>query len=222
MIKQALSMAGAYTPESLICRLDACLNYLEVGRWLRTQGFKIPRRVAHRTELFELVAQEVGDRQVLYLEFGVYRGASLREWSRLLAHPGSVLHGFDSFEGLPESWRQHAGKGCFSTRGQLPQIEDPRVRFFPGWFEQVLPSYQPPPHDVLILNLDADLYSSTLCVLRSLRRWIQPGTYLYFDEFSDRANELKAFSEFLDESGLRFRLRGGHRTLTHVLFQCTA
>jgi hypothetical protein len=155
------------------------------------------------------------------MEFGVWQGASLREWAGLLSHPESLLHGFDSFEGLPEKWHEYAGKGYFSTDGRLPEIVDPRVQLFPGWFEEVLPHYQPPPHEVLVLNLDADLYSSTICVLHSLRPWIRPGTYVYFDEFCNRDHELRAFDEFLADSGLQFCLRGADRTFTHVLFQCT-
>ena len=36
-------------------------------------------------------------------------------------------------------------KGLFSTNGQPPQIDDPRVKFFKGWFEETLPHYRPPP-----------------------------------------------------------------------------
>ena len=46
---------------------------------------------------------EVQDQRVLYLEFGVFRGRTIRYWSRKLRHPETRLHGFDSFEGLPDA-----------------------------------------------------------------------------------------------------------------------
>ena len=72
--------------------------------------------------------------RVLYLEFGVFDGRATHvTGQKLLRHPESHLHGFDSFEGLPESWAgMDRGKGYFSTNGVIPQIDDARVRFFKG------------------------------------------------------------------------------------------
>ena len=39
----------------------------------------------------------------------------------------------------------------------MPVINDPRVKFFKGWFDQTLTTYSVLPHDVLVVNLDADL-----------------------------------------------------------------
>lgn len=64
-----------------------------------------------------------------------------------------------------------------------------------------------PLHEVLVINLDADLYSSTICVLKVLKDEIIPGTYIYFDEFN-RNHELRAFDELMNETGMRFSLVG--------------
>ena len=101
----------------------------------------------------------------------------------------------------------------------MPQIGDPRVQFFRGWFEQTLPCYRFPAHDVLVLNFDADLYSSTIFVLNTLECAIVPGTYIYFDEFNHRSHELRAFSEFTERTGMKWSLLGATRSLAHVLFQ---
>lgn len=54
---------------------------------------------------------------MLYLEFGVYKGESLRYWARELKHPDSKLHGFDSFEGLPKDFDVNGryGKSAFNV-----------------------------------------------------------------------------------------------------------
>ncbi len=75
-------------------------------------------------------------------------------------------------------------KGQFDASGRVPITDDPRVRFFKGWFTQVLPRYYLRAHDVLVINMDADLYSSTIYVLNYLRPHIKPGTLIYFDEMN--------------------------------------
>jgi O-methyltransferase len=218
-IKYVLTRFGALLPAGAVYGLDASLSYLEVGRWMRAKCYEAGRRFSRRTELFDLVGKQVGACQVLYLEFGVFRGDATRYWSKLLLNPNSKLHGFDSFEGLPQNWLPHRQKGCFSVDGAIPQIDDNRVAFFKGWFDETLPKYECPPHEVLVINMDADLYSSTMCVLKALKNEIVPGTYIYFDEFNSRNHELRAFDEFMNETGMKFSLVGATRTLQHAVFK---
>ena len=200
--------------------LNAAVNYLEAGRWVRAHGFGDVPRVRSRLDVFEAIARDVRDEHVLYLEFGVYEGDSMRWWSKNLVHPDTQLHGFDSFEGLPEGWSLGEKAGHFSTEGRVPVLDDARVRFVKGWFEDTLRSYEPPAHDRLVAVLDADLYSSTAFVLEWLRERIQPGTYLYFDEFHDRNHELRAFDEFLRRSEIRFRAVAATTALSQIAFVC--
>lgn len=44
--------------------------------------------------------------RLLFLEFGVLDGDSIRHWAGLNANPGSRFVGFDSFEGIPAAWRE--------------------------------------------------------------------------------------------------------------------
>jgi len=217
--KYFLTRLGAFLSARAIYSLNASISYLELGRWMRVKGLDTSRRFSRREELFDLVGEQVRDREVLYLEFGVFQGAATRYWSRLLLNPKSKLHGFDSFEGLPENWLPQRQKGHFATDGETPKIDDNRVNFFKGWFDQTLRTYQCPPHEVLVINLDADLYSSTICVLNALKNEIVPGTYIYFDEFNHRDHELRAFDEFINETGMKFSLLGATRTMQHVVFR---
>jgi hypothetical protein len=188
---------------------------------MRKRGFAIPRRLRRQIEVFATIAGEIGERPVLYLEFGVFEGASLRAWTKLLGHPGSHFHAFDSFRGLPEDWNVGNPRGHFDRGGIVPTIDDSRVTFFSGRFEDTLPKYVPPRSDQLVINLDPDLYSSTKVVLDSLSMHIVVGTYIYFDEFSNRNHELRAFSELLDRTGMRFRVVAATRALSNVAFQRT-
>jgi hypothetical protein len=219
-VRRGLLAVSRRMPDEALTRLGNFVRELELGAWMRANDLVLDRVAERREELFGLVADEVGEAPALYLEFGVANGDATRIWTRLLKHPETVLHGFDSFEGLPEKWTNDRPKGMFSTDGALPQIDDPRVRFFKGWFEKTLDQYVPPNRSVLIINMDADLYSSTIFVLRKLRYLFRAGTFLYFDEFSSYGHEERAFREFVEESRMTFRLRGGTRNLLHVLFQC--
>lgn len=221
LIKQLLTLLGARLSNNSLLQLQMVVNHLKLGRWMRDRGFAVDHRAQDRYAVYDAVASKIGDRQVLYLEFGVFEGLSMRYWSRRLKNPKSMLHGFDSFEGLPEQGGRWT-KGQFSTGGRLPQIDDPRVQFFKGWFNETLPTYKVCPHDVLVINMDADLYSSTIYVLRQLREYIKPGTFIYFDDMNHLEHEPKALDDFRAETGLKFRLVSVDRTLVFVFFECIA
>jgi hypothetical protein len=225
MLKLLANELGSRLPYSVLNRFTSTLNYLYTGRWMKERNL-LPRvRVGSRTELIRTLAEGIADEEVLYLEFGVWRGESIQLWSKLLRNPASRLHGFDSFEGLPEEWDDRGAsglpfaKGHFSTRGVTPQISDPRVNFFKGYFEDTLPAYRFVPSPVLVIFLDADLYSSTIYVLKALRSHIKVGSIVYFDEFWDPQHEQKAFSEFLAETGMKFKVLIADCGTRHVAFE---
>jgi hypothetical protein len=168
-LKYALTRVGGVLPYETIRKANGMLNYLEAGRWLRACGYDLPNRFRSREELYDHIGTKIAAAKVLYLEFGVWTGTSMRYWSRLLQNPESLLHGFDSFEGLPEGWGPRHPKGAFSTDGQVPTFADPRVRLFRGWFQDTLPTYSLPPHDILVVHIDADVYSSAIFVLETLK-----------------------------------------------------
>lgn len=220
--KSLLTRLGPCFSESSILLLDSILNYLEVGRWVHHRAYRTGKRVRTQEEVWRLIADEVADkRRVLYLEFGASSGDYIRRWSSLLPGQDCRFVGFDSFEGLPENWAKGYPKGLFSRNGQIPRVDDPRVSFVKGWFYETLPHYTLPVHDSLIVNIDSDLYSSAACVLTALRNSIVPGTYVYFDEFNVRRDELRAFDEFIEATGMTFRCVGASSHLNHVAFQRT-
>lgn len=217
--KQTLTRIGARTSQARLAQLRASLNYLMIGRWMEDRGYRFDPRVPHRTDVWDRMLEIASHDKVLYLEFGVYTGIATRYWSQGLANPDSVLHGFDSFIGLPDQagpWEE----GQFDLGGSIPKIDDARVRFFKGWFDETLPTYEAPPHDRLVLNMDADLYSSTACVFKHVGPLVRPGTLIYFDEMNHVEHEPKAFDEFVRESGRRFRPVAADRTLAFVAFEC--
>src|SRR5258708_15103647 len=175
-VKYLLTRVGAHMSESGMVRcVDAGLNYLEVGRWMSAHGYRKILRLETREDVFKHAAACLASERVLYVEFGVWQGEAIRCWSHLLRHPETHLHGFDSFEGLPEKWHATKEAGFFSTGGVIPVVDDARVQFFKGWFRNTLPLYLPPQHDRLVINIDADLYSSTMEGLERFKDLIRAG-----------------------------------------------
>lgn len=220
--KYFLTLIGSRFSKRYLHQLQMVVNYMKLGRWMSEHNFHFNHRVRDRDAVFAAVTRQIRNQRVLYLEFGVFKGVSMRYWSRELKRPEARLHGFDSFEGLPEDFDVNGpyNKGTFDVGGVVPDINDTRVQFFTGWFDQVLPTYSVPEHDVLVVNLDADLYSSTILVLRHLRPYIKTGTFIYFDNMSRPEHEPRAFDEFMKESGLKFQPVSADQSLNCAFFQC--
>jgi hypothetical protein len=220
-IRDGLIEAGGRLPHRPLRLLDGAVNFLVMGHQLRKRGVGAElHRVATREAVFDLGLQALATAErPLYLEFGVYTGESMRYHARGLPQPAARLVGFDSFVGLPEDWLPDTPKGHFSTDGAMPQIGDDRVEFVAGWFDESLATFDAPDHDRLLVSIDSDLYSSAATVLTWLCEHIQVDDLIYFDEFSDRYNEYRAFIEFLDKSHQSYELVGATRGMAHVLFR---
>jgi hypothetical protein len=163
--------------------------------------FRAALELPTRADLYRYVSRDFlddGAKAIDYLEFGVYRGETFREWCALNQNPDSRFFGFDSFEGLPEDWNPRRPKGAFDTGGRLPELDDVRAEFVVGWFQHSLAafvrSYRP--QDQLVVHVDCDLYSSTLYCLSTLDSVIAPGTVIIFDEFYDSLHEYRALTDY--------------------------
>lgn len=220
--QEAATYIGAWLPRRALQRLRVALYYAELGNWMKAHEFASKPRYVTRAEVFEKTSAGFEDLPVVYLEFGVYRGASLRAWSTLLQHPETQLHAFDTFEGLPEVWDANLdyGVGMFTADGCLPQIGDPRVQFHVGLFEDELKDLELPRLAGLIVNIDADLYSSTVAVLNFIEPHLRAGSILYFDDLFHPDHELRAFDEFMQRTGLGFEVIAADSTLSRVSFRC--
>lgn len=215
--RRALVTAGSHLSERALTRVATALGGLEQGRWLGGLDRKVPN-LADRFAVFDVAIARLTGSQPLYLEFGVYRGRTIRYWASHVALPGARFVGFDSFEGLPEDWQTDAQRGSFAV-GEPPSVDDERVSFEVGWFDKTLPGWTPPAHDQLIANVDCDLYSSTRCVLDWLTPHLEPGDLVYFDDLFNRDHQWRALQEWLEHGGEAAQpvamARWGH----HLLFQ---
>ena len=153
----------------------------------------------------------------LWLEFGVADGKTVNYISRFTK---DVVYGFDSFEGLPEKWRDGYDKGAFSRNGNLPQVFD-NVTLIKGWFNETLPGFiKAQNKKVSFIHMDADLYSSTKCIFDELKDYLDTDCVIVFDElvnypgFDGDTGELKAFYEFITENDVKYTWIGMNGTST--------
>ena len=56
-----------------------------------------------------------------FLEFGVYKGASINFIADTVGN-NITVHGFDSFTGLPTFWRPGYKEGIFNLDGRMPRV----------------------------------------------------------------------------------------------------
>jgi Macrocin-O-methyltransferase (TylF) len=218
--KRLLTLTGSRLPAKAVHAIRVAAGYVAVGNWVALRGYADAPRVASRNRVFDAMLNVVKNDAVAYLEFGVFEGASLKYWSARLTNPDSELHGFDSFQGLPETFDSAHPMGRFDRGGNPPHIDDARVSFHVGWFEATVPGFVVPEGKRLVITLDADLYSSTRLVLDSLDRYIVEGTLLYFDELSRIDQEAAAFDDFVRRTGKRFTAIALESTLNTGAFIC--
>ncbi len=167
------------------------------------------RDLAGRAELLDFALAQCSV-QGLVLEFGVFRGDSLQMIAKRCAQE---VHGFDSFEGLPEDWTGGREKGRFSLGGELPAIKAANVVLHKGWFERTLPGFLAShPGPARFLHVDCDIYSSTRTALEQLAPRLVPGTIIVFDEYINypgwREHEFRAFAEIVRQSGIAYSYLG--------------
>ena len=160
----------------------------------------LPDRVLQR-------ALDAAPAQGLTLECGVYFGRSL---GLIAERTDGAVHGFDSFEGLPEAWSAAEGPGAYSTGGRMPEVAA-NVTLHAGWFQDTLPPFLAQhAGPVRLLHVDCDLYSSTRTVLDALTDRLVPGSVVVFDDMlaypGFEQHELRAFEEFVAKRGIGWEL----------------
>uniref|UniRef100_A0A6C0AZU0 Methyltransferase n=1 Tax=viral metagenome TaxID=1070528 RepID=A0A6C0AZU0_9ZZZZ len=147
----------------------------------------------------------------LWLEFGVASGRSINYISQFT---NDKVYGFDSFEGLPEKWRDGFDKGCFTRDGILPLVS-PNVELIKGLFNETLVNFiQTQNKKISFIHMDADLYSSTIYIFDVLKDYIDKDCIIVFDElvnyegFDGENGELRAFYEFVTKNTVDYEWIG--------------
>ncbi len=167
---------------------------------LEANSLKLFRDKKSLLEFATLAAMPTG----LYLEFGVAWGRSI---NIIAAKTINTVHGFDSFDGLPEDWGIMAERGAFKQE-RAPDVAA-NVKLHVGLFDATLPYFlQQNSESISLLHLDADLYSSTKYVLDEVEARIRPNSIIVFDEYFNypgwTKGEFLAWQEFVSRKKIAY------------------
>jgi hypothetical protein len=211
MVNEKLKSLVLRCTPSFLSRLDYVALVARLSAWCR----KNPCQVFNdRFKMYQFLVNPTD--HIDYLEFGVGNGESLKWWLNYNKNSKSRFRGYDIFTGLPERWMRLPE----STFAQPPPtIEDSRCQIIVGMFQETILE-RPEFHEgKRIIHLDADLYSSTLYILSTIKPPV--GSILIFDEFSAPMHEFKAFSEYVESHYMTYRLLGRTANYTQVAMEIT-
>jgi hypothetical protein len=128
-----------------------------------------------------LLSNQDQARKTYLLEFGVFKGTSLRYFAKKLKKFTCV--GFDSFEGLQSNFGGVNAQLLFRLKGREPKFMPKNSIIIKGMVEETLDKFILKKQvNISLVHLDLDVYSSTKYVLKTLKPKLQSGTYLLFDE----------------------------------------
>ena len=227
LLKQIVYKSHLYLPVLPFSSVLKYLAYLsEAIAWCVSEAKTLPLSGGGpdsitRFQMYENIkVNNKLDQPIDYLEFGVYRGASIAWWVNANQSPESRFYGFDTFTGLPEDWGA-LKEGHFTTAGMVPEIKDSRVIFIKGLFQDTLDRFLQNyrRRGRLVVHIDADLYSSTLFVLTKLGGILKRNDIILFDEFlawKYPTHEFRAFCDFAAAYRLQFRMIGASDNFARV------
>jgi hypothetical protein len=220
LIKETLSYIGRPVRHLIRTEIDACLTRRDQDIQVALQRRALEETAAYvekempgvdsLSTSHELLSKALNrvEGEGLYCEFGVFSGRSI---NHIASRAKGRVYGFDSFEGLPQRWRDGYGQGVFAV-DSLPKVS-PNVTLIKGWFDETLPEFvKSRTEDVAFLHVDCDLYSSTKTIFEFLGDRIKAGCVIVFDEYFNypgwKDGEIKAFHEFLESHRLAYEFIG--------------
>ncbi len=149
-----------------------------------------------------LLAQQIFPERGTCLEFGVYNGKTYIWQAEQIInqYPNTKLIGFDSWQGLPNEsenvWcpgRHTPGKFTSAKDIVIEKLKDigskqndRRFQFVDGFYENSLTDeVRKAINDVIFINVDVDLYKSTIELLDFVHPILRPGIIIYWDDWKD-------------------------------------
>lgn len=192
---------GTILPQTLASPMRKIAERTDLGFWY--QQFGKARITPDRFDLLE-IGSTLLEFNFVYLEFGVAWGDSMRRMVEITVESNQVeLHGFDTFDGLHEPHHGHITQGSFTQNGNVPDV--PGVVFHKGFFAETFSGTESYLQKSLFVMCDADLYSSTSYILRTIRTSLKFGDLLYFDDLHIPNQERLALDLEI-RKGLKLRL----------------
>lgn len=217
LLKNILKNIASYIPLDYFIRA----SYYPLFKKDFAKSLKVPT-FKNREELWDYTIKNYINSKtpITYVEFGVWKGESIKYFASENKNTNSIFIGLDSFEGLPEDWGISMKKGTFNTDGNVPKVNDERIKFVKGWFQVSWDKANLLISDnlesQLFVHYDADIYSSTLFALTKMDSF-HKHYYAIFDEFfGEEATALYAYLKSYDAK-VEFIAKTDHEGLPNQL-----
>jgi hypothetical protein len=146
----------------------------------------------------------------LFLEFGVYKGASINQFANILAKKNVTIFGFDSFKGITEDWLgTNKLQGHYSNLGNIPQVEK-NVKLIVGDIYLTLEKFinENMSKKISFVHIDTDTYKVCKYILEKLKPIFYKNAVIVFDELHNFSawdiGEYKALNEVFNEAEYKY------------------
>lgn len=142
-----------------------------------------------------------------FMECGVWRGGVGILAAEILKNTNKKIILADSYQGLPFGNVKTDGIHGLNNNEYLSvsetvvkdnfnklRVDSSNVMYVKGFFSDTLPMFKQPA--IAILHIDADIYSSVMCVLNNLYDRVTPGGYVIMDDYFEGSMAKKAMYDF--------------------------
>jgi O-methyltransferase len=193
--------------------------------YAKYQNFTMIKPATYAANL--LVVEDQRNVPGCVVECGTWKGGMIAGMADLLGNERQYFL-FDSFEGLPpaEPTKDGAKAVAYQANPNAPEYLDNctaakadaiaamelagvRYQIFQGWFNDTLPTFQPP-EPIAILRLDGDWYDSTMTCLRYLVPHLAPEGIVILDDYGTWDGCSRAVHDYLSQTQSTARIRTPH------------
>ena len=160
-------------------------NNVILQQYIKNKSSKcVTVTAATKHDYFKFVNDKIIKNEAIdYLEFGVYEGGSIIDWSKINTNEKSRFFAFDKFP----------------PKYPIPKIDDQRVHFVKGLFQdslrEFLKDFEPKSRVVIFINLDKN-YDTLFC-LSQLDSILNENCLVMFDQFSKLRGEVIGFHNYI-------------------------
>ena len=140
--------------------------------------------IKNKSDYFKFINEEIIKNEAIdYLEFGVYEGGTILDWPKINTNKNSRFFAFDKFP----------------PKYPIPEIDDDRVHFVKGLFQETLHDFLKDfkPNSKLVIFINLNKKFDTLYCLSELDKILNEKCIIMFDQFGNLQHEFIAFHNYV-------------------------
>ena len=143
-----------------------------------------PLKTKNKSDYFKFINEQIIKNEAIdYLEFGVYEGGTIIDWPKINTNKNSRFFAFDKFP----------------PKYPTPEIDDDRVHFVKGLFQETLHNFLKDfkVNSKLVIFINLNKKFDTLFCLSELDKILNEKCIIMFDQFGNLQHEFIAFHNYV-------------------------